>query len=329
MVILALSVSAIFTLVFRLHFFTPPEEQLLNKLLVCSGEERESTYECTMPIIRNHMHLIDTNRFNNVLRDRFSDHGVAIRCHSIMHSFGRVLNEVGTSVQSALERCSSLCSSGCTMGVMESFLLLNTKEHITPKKLMIKSDMVCLSSAHGNIRYINECYHGIGHGLVRLYGYNMQDNAEFCKLLTNNQRPSCYAGVVMEVITPVDVTKRIPIDKTNPSQVCTELEDKELREVCMAYIPTLWKNNGFSREEREIFCANSGLSDSCIRGIGQLEVGSYLSTFDGYLIRYANKLKLSESKILYDALRPIFEDNKKPFSDFCSKLNDKLRNECK
>lgn len=311
------------------HIATSPEQKLLSDLLLCPSEERESTYSCMMPKIRSYGAVLNSKKFNSTVTQSMKETGVGPRCHIIMHSLGRVLYETSTTTQEALGNCTSICANGCAMGVLESFLVLDANSHISPKELIEKADSVCLQHAHGDKKLIEGCYHGVGHGLVRLYDHNdLQYVAGICDRLTGDQKPSCYAGASMEVILPIDITKTILVDSDSPDRICRQLKGQQLIDKCYFYLPEYWRNQGISREKRGQFCDVAISKKGCSQGIVHTEITRYFSADESYLLSYMSRLNSDERASLFGLIYSRFKDSKVPIQFFCDKLSGNAKTEC-
>ena len=117
--------------------------------------------------------------------------------HHLVHHLGqRSFRHYGTAAE-ALSHCGDLFWSGCSHGVLQAYLssLVSVEpQHILP--LCASSEKV---SAYSFERY--NCLHGLGHGLIGRFSYDVLKSLVFCDALAGDwERESCYGGVFMENI---------------------------------------------------------------------------------------------------------------------------------
>lgn len=115
-------------------------------------------------------------------------------CHQRSHKIGRLNYEVVGS--KAFKVSNSECQSGYTHGVTEAYF----REHGT-NNLSHNLTLICQDEQNGF--YAHQCFHGIGHGLMAFYDYDMPRALKSCDDLQDRpqiNKDSCYLGVFMENI---------------------------------------------------------------------------------------------------------------------------------
>lgn len=114
-----------------------------------------------------------------------------IDCHQRVHKVGRLTYELKGS--DAFTILNSECMSGYTHGVTEAFF----HEHGT-ENLTVNLELICQGQQFGF--YSNQCFHGVGHGLMAFNDYDLPAALKSCDTLPEGgQRwDSCYTGVFME-----------------------------------------------------------------------------------------------------------------------------------
>ena len=117
---------------------------------------------------------------------------VGIDCHDRAHVLGRRAYElVGAE---AFKQCGIECHSGCRHGATEAFFAEKGTADLV-------GNMRVLCGEEQDRFNLHQCLHGIGHGLMAWYDYQLYDALEACDLIKEQyHRDSCYSGVFMENI---------------------------------------------------------------------------------------------------------------------------------
>lgn len=131
-----------------------------------------------------------------VLVDAAAEDSAILRSgHQLAHALGRTaLNQSGDPALVA--QCSPVFASGCFHGVVESYLQLGNGIDMTELESM------CRGAGDGTRPGpVNECMHGLGHGLLGATGYDVYAALGHCDAATDVRVASfCYSGVFMEAI---------------------------------------------------------------------------------------------------------------------------------
>ena len=116
-----------------------------------------------------------------------------IDCHDRAHELGRRAYEVVGS--EAFKSCGIECHSGCRHGATEAFFADNgTSDLISGMGVLCGDEM-------DNKFHMHQCIHGIGHGLMAWYDYDLHKALQACDLIEHPfHQSSCYSGVFMENI---------------------------------------------------------------------------------------------------------------------------------
>ncbi|WP_428117766.1 cupredoxin domain-containing protein [Candidatus Poriferisodalis sp.] len=111
-----------------------------------------------------------------------------IRCHDMAHQAGRVSYQLFGAAAFAITPHE--CDSGAIHGVLEALFAERGTAHL-------EADMrtVCRGM---NWYRANDCYHGVGHGIMAWSGYELHESLSICDVLDEQDREPCYAGVFME-----------------------------------------------------------------------------------------------------------------------------------
>lgn len=110
-------------------------------------------------------------------------------CHDKAHEAGRFAYEL--KGEEAFQTCSAECHSGCYHGATEAYF----RDHGTTD-LSGKLSVICNSSL--NPFFSHQCVHGVGHGLMAWFDYDIHQALNSCDLLPPASQQSCYSGVFME-----------------------------------------------------------------------------------------------------------------------------------
>ena len=116
-----------------------------------------------------------------------------IDCHNRAHEMGRRAYELlgGES----FKNCGIECHSGCRHGATEAFFAENGTSDLISSMQFLCGDEV------GNKFHMHQCIHGIGHGLMAWFDYELHDALGACNMIGHPfHQDSCYSGVFMENI---------------------------------------------------------------------------------------------------------------------------------
>ncbi len=166
-------------------------------------------------------------------------------CHPIAHKIGNFAYDIFK--EKAFGTCSENCLSGCYHGLTEAYF----KDHGTTNLVKSLNSICDPNLTPFNIQ---QCKHGVGHGLMAWTNYELFDALKGCDLL-NGSKENCYTGVFMEnVVGTFDknsFTKKqenptghfTKYLKQDPQFPCTIVEDK-YKPACYLY-QTSWMGQLF------------------------------------------------------------------------------------
>ena len=111
------------------------------------------------------------------------------------------------------------------------------------------------------------CFHGLGHGVLAGYGYEIAPTIDFCErtgtdAYGDQEYIECFGGAVMELVGGGGHDRALweaarEQYLTSPLALCTSSEiPDELREVCLVYItPEIWSSVGIelARPQEDLF----------------------------------------------------------------------------
>lgn len=116
--------------------------------------------------------------------------GSTIDCHQEAHQVGRV----GYTIlkEKVFGECDASCHSGCYHGAMESFL-----NETGTTNLATNIERIC--TLFDTSFSIFECLHGVGHGILAYFDYDLPAGLKECQKLNGEfAQLSCIGGMFME-----------------------------------------------------------------------------------------------------------------------------------
>lgn len=263
--------------------------------------------------------------------------GSAFDCHQQAHLIGRLGYK--TEGSKIFQSCRYYCHSGCYHGAMESFLQEKGTNNLADN---IKG--ICDTF---NIRFgIFECLHGIGHGLLAYFDYDLPKAIEECKKLSNDfSTNSCYGGLFMEnILTGQGLGAKEKekhqtkwVNKTDPHYPCDAInKDFDVQFQCYQ-MQTSWMltilNYDFDKVARECFKAPKKLMSVCFKSYGRDASGHSLR--DPAKIKklcdkiplgeYRNQCAIGAVNVIIDFWGP---ELKNQATDLCRILNEPEKNNC-
>lgn len=123
---------------------------------------------------------------------------VQAECHQITHSIGHAAAGIAGGVGKAFTQGDPMCWSGYYHGVMEE-----TLEAVGTTTLRTTINTIC-SDVPGKSAYSFDyynCVHGLGHGIMLLYNFDLFASLDVCSTLAGAwEKSSCGGGVFMENI---------------------------------------------------------------------------------------------------------------------------------
>ena len=177
-----------------------------DSLDACRAQPFDAKMQCYQRYLETVLQAEGTEQALTVLEQVTAQDPEALReAHPLVHHVGqRSFARYGTAPL-ALSHCRDVFWSGCYHGVLQAFLSsLPTVEqqHILP--LCPTSETV---STYSFQRY--NCLHGLGHGLIIQFRYDLLKSLAFCDALPGSwDRESCYGGVFMENIVTFQQAQR-------------------------------------------------------------------------------------------------------------------------
>lgn len=178
--------------------------------------------------------------------------------HDIAHYIGSLIYQEKNL--EGLVKCDSSFAFGCYHGFVEGLI---AKEGIDNLSKLVQ---VCQSfpKHQGQIT----CYHGIGHGVLSYYKYELKPALNLCdNLLPSSYQQNCYTGVFMENAL-VNSNK---IDKENSMWPCNTVPEK-YKSACFKYqmvsLSRLYSDDPVKIAQACSEAEKKEYQESCLQGLG-------------------------------------------------------------
>jgi len=148
-------------------------------------------------------------------------------CHGLGHHYGVFLyGQTGNLTEAMSFALDRQCSNAIAMGITENYLKSQILfENVKPENL----EFVSICDQFGTYQYglgRLECVHGVGHGLLTAYEYDVFSAVERCdEYNTDVEIRLCYEGLFMEN-TNLDSLPVAALDENDIHYPCNELEEK-------------------------------------------------------------------------------------------------------
>lgn len=134
-------------------------------------------------------------------------------CHAEAHSLGRIIYERTGDLAIATDICKNQCSGGCIHGVLMGMFSEATTsvqegrdDHVSAADLTpaLRSEIATTCDTSEIVRYTGEgnCYHAVGHALMALADYDIEDGVALCEDIFKKKGLGavyyCATGIYME-----------------------------------------------------------------------------------------------------------------------------------
>lgn len=201
------------------------------------------------------------------------------RCHDITHLLGESGVKTSGNLSTTFMECTGLCQAGCYHGAVNGWM---AKGHAYAD---IDSRLCSQAGATEDVQY--SCYHGFGHAIADVTGYNLTRALSFCDKVPVFGRPPCGAGVFMEIFEQDPFSGR-PISQppNNIPQWCAALH-APYDEVCYSFagIYTYAKFHNFDTAVAVCQKEPTEHRRGCIQDLGKSQFFTY--PYDPALIQEA------------------------------------------
>lgn len=124
---------------------------------------------------------------------------VNARCHSIAHHLGEWAYGYTKNLEESFQYADPLsCGGGIYHGIFENYFSVLNFEVVVPDQVEIKNLCNTLEENFYSLD-MTHCLHGLGHGLLLLYDYDVFNAVQRCEdFNTNQEQNSCANGVFMQ-----------------------------------------------------------------------------------------------------------------------------------
>lgn len=195
-----------------------------------SAEEYEKTKTGLLSTVQN-----ESPREALVELEKLSEENEAVLqlCHPLVHEIGHGAYAKYADVGAALSYQNDVCGSGYIHGVIESYI----DEHGYSADALAK---LCSTYGVGAVR--DNCYHGVGHGLMFYLGNNVPSSVAACDALQDQKaRLRCSEGVFMENFASDEVNHPSEyLNRDDIFYICRAQTKPYQKDTCYFYAPTYY-----------------------------------------------------------------------------------------
>lgn len=192
-------------------------------------------------------------------------------CHFVSHQIGHAAFDKNQDVSKSLKGMDgTICRGGYFHGVLAAYFH-NIKE--SGAQFPDSLDAIC-EDLIGSSNY-QDCIHGLGHGLVHYFEYDLQSSLRYCHDMSFYQNRLCVKGVMMQYTD--DKLTREGIIKETLSNLCdsSQLDKLDFLECSMSIGTTLAFVSNHDFEKGSELCSliqNDETKNLCINGLkGEIE----------------------------------------------------------
>jgi len=161
-------------------------------------ENRSERITCLMDALKGPIAKHGVRPYLDALEREFlandsASSGGITACHDIAHGIASAGVEALGDVETVLASCNELCTFGCYHGAVERYVARGGK-------IASQISTLCAGVSERNR---SACFHGLGHGVAELSGYDLKKSFALCdRLMSDIQRRDCAFGVLMEAFEP-------------------------------------------------------------------------------------------------------------------------------
>jgi len=273
-------------------------------------------------------------------------HSAGFYCHQQGHHMGKFLYGFLGNLPDALSAATITCGGSQIHGVMENYFTTELFYGNVPENIQISDACdVVGDNPESLIRF--DCAHGLGHGLLDAYDYNIFVALERCKELeTPREIQGCATGMFMANVIeirnlkqnnpdyPSPETKNVLFDKDDPLYPCSKVEEQFFGPCMLYQTSLLLKELSFSTEEVFNVCDKiTSKSDSaiCYQAIGREISPKYLQFEDwqGLASECEQGPNLKTHKVcIVGGLLAIIDMRLSQGFELCQALDEKYKKAC-
>ena len=142
------------------------------------------------PLYDEYINLIGINGIFEVIESQ--------ACHAEGHELGKVVYSRLNDFSASIHACQNNCTSGCFHGVLME-LFTSGNDHPGLDEVSTSMNSLCSNDEIEQYFNIGTCYHGMGHAMMFLSDYSIDETLELCALApTETLNYFCVTGGFME-----------------------------------------------------------------------------------------------------------------------------------
>lgn len=259
-------------------------------------------------------------------------------CHPSAHHIGEFLyGYVNRDLKMVSELSDFRCASGIMHGLVENTIQIENMLDGKPvESIDIQESCETVNEALGD-NAKNECIHGMGHSLVKIYNYNTTQALERCDEFGNwRETYMCNGGLFMQNIAEYAKKKKGDFSQSDVYHPCNKIDGSENREaatLCHRYQANYFLiQTNYHLESAYSLC--SGIEDAryiavCYKGISaHLTKDNFDDLDKTQLMCMSAPEKYREACVIgaIESLTRFVSEQKA--KEFCDSLDSKLKERC-
>lgn len=186
-------------------------------------------------------------------------------CHSWAHELGETAVRDGASGNEIINYCVHTCLDGCFNGAGHAYVathsdLSDVNNFCNPENMQVDN------------KKKDTCFHGIGHGLVDIFGTNIAKDIGYCDLITDKEGKAQCSHAIFMMFNSLPIS-RIQVDEIPENMVdfCDRL-NPSYQNYCYDFSGYL--TYGKTKDIKKAFINCNGVPDKnrleCFRRIGDI-----------------------------------------------------------
>jgi len=304
------------------------EELISNALSICHSWDRTKDILCFKKNFKKNVLKYGIGPFVKAINGMFLGENPVLtsptRCHDILHAVGQLGGASSKNINQTISQCSETCTYGCFHGVIEGYLMKGSdivKE--IPKLCRIEDD--------DNVKFRAPCYHGLGHGLASIAGFDLMKATTLCDLIPEEKyRTDCGSGIIMELYEQGSFSHAILEWPADISEFCSSLS-YPYSKVC--HVTAGLHEYGRSRDPQKAFktCTSvpSDLKLECDLSIGR----GFYYVFQGSASKIIKACDNNDREVFLNCIRGAIQvmysvSQGTKGLELCNKLEDKYQEKC-
>lgn len=254
------------------------------------------------------------------------------KCHKTSHHLGLWLYGYTTDIDEAIQYIEMLCGGGIFHGVFENYFITQKFNNTSIEEINIVG--LCSKYKDSQVS-INlwQCIHGVGHGLINFYDYDVFDAVERCdEFKPGLEQISCSKGIFMQNVIYYYKTEKGDFNE-DIYYPCDQVDSKYAPACYHYHSSYILKQNGGSVRETFDTCdeiPREELVRYCYYGIGR-QLASEISELNR-IVLYCENGSNSEyyTECIRGALMTAVNGNMDPATGFffCKNIPDQYKANC-